>query len=395
MREKLYIHEDEVPRLTAKLCETLSECFILSTCNRTEIYAVADSSDVDPDFYKDLLIDFKNARGLVQDEHLFALISCPASQQLFNVSTSIDSKVVGDTQILKQIREAYTRAHENGSAGKIINQLLQRALKIGKKTYAETAIHAGAISVSLAAVELAVSSFGSLRGRTVMILGAGEMARLTAEALVNKRVGKIIISNRTLAHAEDVLSSLHQDPTVERQIVDFADFKRHLPEADIVISATGSDEPILVKEDLALQSKRVLLIDIAVPRDIDTEVAENPNVILRNIDDLNLIIDGAYERRISDLPKVKRLVKQELADFLAWYYAEPLMPAWERDLPEQDDSRTREILAVREFLSRNASEIHKVAARSSGDFNKDLELHAALISKLKTMKAAAFGAAGV
>ena len=393
VREKLYINEEEIPRLTETLRETLSECFILSTCNRTEIYGVSDSAEIEPDFYKDLLIDFKKARGLVQDEHFFTLISCPATQQLFSIATSIDSKVVGDTQILKQIREAYIKARENGSAGKVINQLLQRALKIGKKTYTETAIHAGAVSVSLAAVELAVETFGSLHGRSVMVLGAGEMARLTAEALVNKRVGKILISNRTRSHAEELLSVLEKDFDFESKIVDFPNFKQHLPEVDIVISATGSDDPILIKEDLANQVKKTLLIDIAVPRDIEMEVTENPNVILNNIDDLNSIIDGAYERRMKDLPKVKRLVKQELAEFLAWYYAEPLMPVF--DGAERDESRTKEILQVKEFLSRNASEIHKVAMRSSGDFRKDLEIHASLIRKLQSKKAAAFEASSV
>jgi glutamyl-tRNA reductase len=245
VREKLYIHEDEIPLLTEKLRETLSECFILSTCNRTEVYGVADTAEIDANYYKDLLIDFKNARGLVRDDHFFTHISCPATQQLFNVATSIDSKVVGDTQILKQIREAYIKARENGSAGKVINQLLQRALKIGKKTYTDTAIHAGAVSVSLAAVELAVETYGSLQGRTVLVLGAGEMARLTAEALVNKHVGRLLISNRTRAHAEQLLSALEHESQLDSEIIDFANFKDHLSEADIVISATGSDDPIL------------------------------------------------------------------------------------------------------------------------------------------------------
>lgn len=395
MREKLYLHEDEIPRLTAELRKTLAECFILSTCNRTEVYCVADSPEIDPDFYRDLLIDFKGARGQVDEKHFFTHISCPATQQLFNVATSIDSKVVGDTQILKQIREAYIRAREIGSTGKVINQLLQRALKIGKKTYTETAIHSGAVSVSLAAVELAFETFGSLRGRTVMVLGAGEMARLTAEALANKHVGRLLISNRTRAHADQLLETLEGEFALESRVIEFADFKQHLPEADIAISATGSDEPIIRKEDLAGISKKILLIDIAVPRDIEMEVAENAHVILRNIDDLNSIIDGAHERRMKDLPKVKRLIKQELADFLAWYYAEPLMPEFDRSMPERDDSRTKEILAVKEFLSRNASEIHKIAMRSSGDFRRDLEIHTALVGKLKSMKAAAFEAAGV
>jgi glutamyl-tRNA reductase len=121
------------------------------------------------------------------------------------VATSIDSKIIGDTQILKPLRGAYAVANQHSVTGKILNQLLQRAFKIGKRTYTETAIHEGAVSASLAAVEMATRTFGTLRGRTALVLGAGETARLTAEALLNKGVAKIMISNRTRAHAEELL----------------------------------------------------------------------------------------------------------------------------------------------------------------------------------------------
>lgn len=387
MREKLYVHEDEVPRFLDRMKETLAECVILSTCNRTEIYGVTDSPEVDPQIYKELLVDFKNARGLVTDEHFFTLISCAACQQLFSVATSIDSKVVGDTQILKQLRGAYTLARENDSAGKVLNQLLQRAFKIGKKTYTETSIHAGAVSVSLAAVEAAVETFGSLQGRTAMIIGAGETARLTAEALVNKRAGRLLVSNRTRANAEELLFALGKNFSFDGEIIEFENFKSRLADTDIVISSTGSPEPILKKEDFADQARKILLIDIAVPRDIETAAADNPNVILLNIDDLNLIIDGAHERRMRDLPKVKKLIKKEMADFLTWYYALPLMPVREKSNTKPAPLQTREILKIKEFLGQNVSEIHKLARRSSGDFRKDLENHFSLVRRLQAKAA--------
>ena len=123
IREKLYVSEADVPALLAKFKETLSECLILSTCNRTEIYGVSESQDVDIDYYKNLLIDFKGAQGQVEDEHFFTHISCSACQQLFHVSTSIDSKVIGDLQILRQLRGAYFLAQESGTTGKVLNQL--------------------------------------------------------------------------------------------------------------------------------------------------------------------------------------------------------------------------------------------------------------------------------
>ncbi len=387
VREKLYLHEAEIPQLLRVVTNTLSECVILSTCNRTEFYGVSDSEDVDPDYYKNLLIDFKEARGLVEDEHFFTLISCAACQQLFNVATSIDSKVVGDSQILRQLRGAYTLALENRSTGKVLNQLLQRAFKIGKKTFTETSIHHGAVSVSLAAVELAVETFGSLRGRSVLIIGAGETARLTAEALVNKRVGKILISNRTRSHADELLSALHKDFAFEIEVIDFENFTDRLAEVDIVISSTGSDEPMLYKEHLAGQKEKVLLIDIAVPRDIDAAVGENPRVILKNIDDLHSLIDGNHDRRKRDLPKVKKLIMNEMVDFLTWYYSLPLMPAYEKTSAKPSARQTDEILKIKAFLGQNVSEIHKLTAQASGNFREDLENHFSLIRKLQAMKA--------
>lgn len=160
IREKLHLRNDEIPAFLSKIRGDLCECMVLSTCNRTEIYCVSDSPYIDLDAFKDALIDFKDARGVVQREHFFSLISCSASQQLFNVATSIDSKVIGDSQILRQLRTAYSLAHENGYTGKILNQLLQRAFRLGKTTYTETSIHDGAVSVSLAAVALGAETFG-------------------------------------------------------------------------------------------------------------------------------------------------------------------------------------------------------------------------------------------
>jgi len=389
VREKLYLHEAEIPRLLRAVSNTLSECLILSTCNRTEFYGVSDSADVDPDYYKNLLIDFKDARGFVEDEHFFTLISCAACQQLFSVATSIDSKVVGDSQILRQLRGAYNVATQNQSTGKVLNQLLQRAFKIGKKTFTETSIHHGAVSVSLAAVELATDTFGSLRDRSVLIFGAGETARLTAEALVNKHVGTILISNRTRSHADELLSKLHKDFAFDIEVIDFEDFPDRLADVDIVISSTGSVEPILYKEHFAGRKAKVLLIDIAVPRDIDVAVGENPLVILKNIDDLHSLIDGNHDSRKRDLPKVKKLIMNEMVDFLTWYYSLPLMPAYEKTSAKPPAGQTDEILKIKAFLGQNVSEIHKLAAQASGNFREDLENHFSLIRKLQAMKAEA------
>ncbi len=390
VREKLYIREEEIPALLRLLKETLSECVILSTCNRTEIYGVCDSAEIDLDYYKNLVTNFKNAVDTVENEHFFTLISCAACQQLFKVATSLDSKIIGDTQILQQLRNAYFVAKDNASTGKILNQLSQRAFKIGKKTYTETSIHKGAVSISLAAVELAFETFGSLKDKSVLIVGAGETAKLTAECLIKKQVGKIFITNRTRAHAEELLSDLCKSFNFQGEFIDFADFKNRLNAADIVISSTNSTDYILDAKDFTAQENKILLLDIAIPRDINPLVSENVNVILKNIDDLHQIVDRNFRRRNDDLPRVKKIIMKEMGDFLTWYYSLPLLPVFQKTYSKPDRATVDEILKIKTFLIENVSELHKMAMRSNGDVNDDLQNHIQLVQKLHTMKAAAF-----
>jgi len=394
VREKLHIDEAEVPAFLDLLRRSLTECVILSTCNRTEIYAVSDSPDIDLDYYKDLLINFKGAKGEVQDEHFFALISCAACQQLFNVATSIDSKVIGDSQILRQLRRAYSSAQSHGYTGKVLNQLIQRAIKLGNQTYSETSIHDGAVSASLAAVELAIEQFGSLRNRAALVIGAGEMARQTAEALANKKIGKLFVTNRTRAHAEKMLASVRKDFNFEGSTIDFEDFTNILPEVDIVITSTGSEDPILFAGDFSHQASETIVVDIAVPRDVEESVAGCKNVVLKNIDDLNSIVDGTREKRSKDLPKVRKMIMNEMVDFLTWYYTLPLLPAYEKTGVKPGQEQTREVLRIKEFLNQNVSEIHRLYARTNGNFNEDLASHFDLVKKLQSMKESSF-AAGV
>ncbi len=388
VREKMYVHESETEPLLARLKETLAECVVVSTCNRTEIYGVHPSAKVDFDFYTDLLIDFKNAAGAVRREDFFSSISCAACLQLFQVATSIDSKIVGDTQILQQVRHSYQLAKDNGFTGKILNQLLQRAFKIGKKTYLETSIHKGAISISLAAVELAREMFGSLADKTVLIVGAGETARLTAECLLKKRIGKILVTNRTRIHAEEFLADLNKSHRFESEIVDFETFPESLNEIDIVISSTGAPEYILHKKDFDRQGRKILLIDIAMPRDIAPEAKENQFVTLKNIDDLNKVIDQNHARRLSELPLVKKLVYQEMGDFLIWYYSLPLLPEACQTSGKPDFQTVEEIKRIKQFLSENAAQFHKMARRK--DARSELNEHLNLVNHLLSMKEISF-----
>jgi glutamyl-tRNA reductase len=391
VREKLYLNEDEIQIFLDSVKDRLSECMVVSTCNRTEVYAVSNSAHIDLDFLRNILLDIKEAHGLVDEEHFFALISCAACQQLFNVATSIDSRVVGDSQILRQLRSAYSAARAYGYTGKILNQLVQRAFKLGKATYTETSIHDGAVSVSLAAVEQAMRTFRSLRGRTALVIGAGETARLTAEALINRGIGRLIFTNRTRSNAEELMSALKADFEFDGEVFDFDAIRECLPQVDMIISSTGSPEPILYKKDFEGQKALTLAVDIAVPRDIDESAANNPLVTLKNIDDLNLIIDENHGRRMADLPKVKKLIVNEMVEFLSWYYLLPILPAYEKTGSKPSAEQKAEILQTKELLMQHVPEIHRLAAQAGGDFHQDLSNHQALINKLKSVNAQRLG----
>lgn len=390
-RERIYVQDAEIPALLAELRQTLDEAVVVSTCNRLEIYGVTSRTDLDLDFYKDLVIDFKNARPFLSREDFFGLVSCAACQQLFRVTTSLDSKIVGDMQILGQVRDAFQLAENNKSTGKILNQMFQRSFKVGKQVRTETNLHKGAVSISSAAVELAQQALGTLAGKTALVIGAGSMARLSAEYLLKKSVGKIYIANRTRARAEELLENLRTgaEAGFEAEVIEFAEFKGRLDEVDLVISSTAAPAPILEKTDFAGQKSDILLIDIAVPRDIAPDAAECATVELKNIDELNAIVDRNHRRRMADLPLVQKLIMEEMSDFLIWYFSLPLLPARMRGGAKPDAETQREIVRVKNFLLGNLPYLHKLAIENGTDFAGQIEA----IRHLTAMKEAAFSEA--
>lgn len=389
LRERIYVHPHEVPQLLAELKGALSEAVVLSTCNRTEIYGVTDRDDLGLDHYKDLLIEFKGAGGFVGREHFFGAVSCAACQQLFRVATSVDSKIVGDTQILGQLRDAYALAKSHKATGKIINQLFQRSFKTGKRALTETRLHRGAVSVSLAAVELAETHFGGLSERTALVIGAGDTARLAAEALVKRRVGRLIVANRTIKRAGELIGSLKKIETITAEAVGFDALQVVLPNADLIICSTSSPEPVLRRSDLERHRFGAMIFDLAVPRDVAADVSEMDGLELRNIDDLNLVVNKNYRRRLDDLPAAKRIVMTEMTDFLVWYYSLPLLPAPMAGGRKPDVATQQEIVKTKKFLMANVSAVHKLAMNDGAE---TFAGHTAVVERLVRMKEAAFAA---
>ena len=388
VRERIYLHADEIPTIIQTLKDTLDEVVVLSTCNRTEIYGVTTRLDLGLDFYKDLLIDFKNARDTVGRDHFFGAVSCSACQQLFNVATSLDSRIIGDSQILGQLREAYSIARQHHATGKIINQLLQRSFKIGKRTRHETSLHKGAISVSVAAVDLAERHLDGLRDRKVLLLGAGDTSRLAAEALTKRRVGKITVANRTIENADNLLAAL-KTTGMQTRAVGLDAIREELKDTDVVIGTVSTSEPLLTKEDLNGLNRAILLIDLGVPRNLAPETAEVGGVLLKNIDDLSEIVEANYNRRLKNVPHVRGIIKDGMMEFLVWYYSLPLLPQLAKRGAKPDAATRKEIVGVKEFLMKNLSWVHKVAMNSDTD---TFAGHVAVVDELAARRKAGLAA---
>jgi glutamyl-tRNA reductase len=315
--------EDAVRALAAR--RSAIEAAVISTCNRAELYIACREP---ADAYGDLLAFFSEFHQLQADQirpHLYAHVDEDAVRHLFRVASGLDSLVVGEPQILGQIKDAYASATSVQSAGPLLNKLFHWAFAVGKRVRSETALAEGAVSVSFAAVRLAKKIFGSLDGRQVLVIGAGEMGKLTATHLKAQGVASVVITSRTLAHAQEVADEVGG-------IVTPWDARfQALLESDIVITVTGSPTPILTKAQVkaampASRTRPLFLIDIAVPRDVDPTAGEIEQVFLYNIDDLQAIVRENLEKRGSEVGRAEQIVEDEVKKFAAWQRAREAVP---------------------------------------------------------------------
>ncbi|MCX7780387.1 MAG: glutamyl-tRNA reductase [Negativicutes bacterium] len=296
--------------------EEISECVILSTCNRTELYAVVeDAAEAMP-----VLIDFWRKGAMTGDtpvdEFLFYHTEEQAIRHLFRVASSLDSLVVGEGQILSQVKKAYSLARSTGNTSTVLNTLFHRAIAVGKRVRTETRIAYNAVSVSYAAVELAKKLLGDLAQAKVLLLGAGEMSELTARHLVASGVRTVFVSNRNLERARQLADKFRGFA------VPFEDFMKSAEEADIVITSTGAPHYIIQAWDVAhlmpkRQGRPIIFIDIAVPRDVEPEVAAIAGVNLYNIDDLEAVAEANMRGREKEARAAEVIIDEELAELVA------------------------------------------------------------------------------
>jgi len=292
------------------------ECYLLSTCNRVEILVVAqEDAQVEAQIAK-LLFGDSVAPEQYQD-YLYIYRNDEAVHHLFMVSTSLDSMIVGEAQILGQLKEAYRHAAELKYTGPVLNKLLHKSFSVAKRVRSETLIGASAVSISYAAVELAKKIFGNLQDKNVLLIGAGEMAELAAEHLVGQGVHKVVVANRTLSRAMDLAKRFNGTA------VSLDELFSQLEQADIVISSTGAPNIILHKQDVkpimrARRNEPIFFIDIAVPRDLDPKLNDLDNVYLYDIDDLHNVVEINKSERDKEAIKALRIVDEESLKFQSW-----------------------------------------------------------------------------
>lgn len=319
VRERLWFSEAEIrqalPQLKRFGC---AESVLFSTCNRTELYILSETTDPSADPFKTFLIEQKNAADHVPAGDMFSLREGDAARHLFRVAAGIDSMVLGDVQILMQVKDGLAAAVEQQTAGIFMNRLFQLAFRVGKRSRAETTIGEGAVSVSYAAVELAERIFDDLDKKTALVIGAGETAELTATHLRGKNIGSLLITNRTRERAEQLAQK------VQGNVVAYDQWCDALAEADIVLSSVEVPNYILHAGDIdQLRRKRgagpLFLIDIGVPRNIDPAIKELENVFLYDIDSLQTLVNETLHRRTEEIPKVESIVDDVLNELQQWY----------------------------------------------------------------------------
>ena len=293
------------------------ECVILSTCNRSEIYVVADDPETASDKVIARLCDFHGQPRTELEGHLFFLREGEAVRHVFRVAAGLDSMIVGEPQIGGQVKDAHAAALNSEAAGVVLNRLFQMAAETSKRARTETEIGAGAVSVPYAAVGLAKKILGDLKSHTALVIGAGEMSELTARHLVANGIRSLRVTSRTTERAREL------SDRIGAEAVAFGGALERLHEVDVVISSTGAPHPILRRDAVveAMQRRRndpMFLIDIAVPRDIEPEVGSLYNVFLYNIDDLQSVVGINLAKREREASKVNTIIEEQAKAFSSW-----------------------------------------------------------------------------
>ncbi len=350
----------------------IAEVVVVSTCNRVEIYAAADYAEEGIEAVTRFIARYHGLDVEQLSKHLYVRQGDDAMRHMFRVAASLDSMVVGEPQILGQIKDAYGYAVEYSSVGLIMNRFLHKAFSVAKRVRTETNIAGNAVSVSFAAVELARKIFDSIEGKTVMLLGAGEMCELAARHFVNNGVKEVLVANRTFARAQTLAQEF------SGRAVLFENFADHLHQVDIVLSSTGATNFIIQPEQVqnALRQRKqkpMFFIDIAVPRDIDPRVNNVGNVYLYDVDDLQGIVKANMDERQKEAIEAEEIINQELMQFKGWMSSLEVVPTIVALRQKMERMRQREVeKTLRQIKNLDEQGRRAVEAMSQALVNKIL-----------------------
>lgn len=319
IREKLSFNDSELAEAMKALKnkKSILENIIVSTCNRTEIYVVGDQLHTSRYYVKEFLSEWFKIEKEDFSPYLFIYEGEAAVEHLFNVTCGLNSMIIGETQILGQVRASYLLGQKEDTIGTIFNHLFKQALTLAKRAHAETEINTNAVSVSYAAVELAKKILGDLKGKDTLILGAGKMGELAIQNLSSSGADNITVINRTYEKAVSLAERFNGTPKQLQEL------QCALVETDILITSTGAKNFVVTKEMMTFVNKMrkgrpIFMVDIAVPRDLDPALAELENVFLYDIDDLEGIVQANLEERKIAAEKINLMIEQEIIEFNQW-----------------------------------------------------------------------------
>ena len=360
LRERLAFTEGLAVEFAQQIAESpeVHEVVVISTCNRTEIYLVVGGVGGDPLQAESDVLGLLARRASIRPtelaQEIYSPRNCEAARQLYRVTAGLESMILGEAEIQGQVKRAYEAAMQAGTTGPLSNRLFAAALTTGKRVRSETGIGSSRVSVPSVAVNLAQDVLGDLAERRVMLLGAGETSELTAQALAHQGVGTIFVANR---HADRALSLAQR---FGGSVVGLDKLPEQLLEADIVVSSTSSPHPIVGSEELALvmagrSGRPLLLIDIAVPRDIDSRCGDIDGVTLYDIDDLQAVVQRNLGARREIVPQAEQIVEEEIHRFARWLGQAETLPTVSA-LREHGNRIVEQILSENQGRWESASE---------------------------------------
>ncbi len=327
----------------------LRDVIIISTCNRTEIFARTTT----PGILIELLVKHSDGMRDHFDEFGFVFEGEEAVRHLLRVAVGLDAQILGDLQIIKQVKEAYENTHELGMADTVLHRLMQFVLRTHKRSRTETDLASGAATTAYAAVQFARNRLASFRDKSILLVGTGKIGKITCKNLISMGARNVVLLNRNRQRAEHLGERFHLP------VAGLENLNTELVQADLVIVATGADLPVIRREQLSeLEgiNRKVVMLDLSVPRNIDPALEDHPNVELVNMDQLNDTTDEAFKRRERNIPKVEAIIDQEIGNFKTWLSEQKVVPTIRALNEKLHDIRSREIEKFRSKLPESSLE---------------------------------------